>query len=443
MESSDIPAVSDCASPPTQRQLLRQFIPLALSGIFFPLVPPIINAALARTPEPALALAAMGLARSLSQPFLSPLFSLRQVTTALVQDRDMLSHVRGSSLVLSGTATGLMLLLCLPPVYDAVVTGGMGSPGDVARVAWPAVLVAATTPMLGVGRGYYQGVLVHYGRTAPIGLGALGYLVGAAMVIWPGVLLTEINGALLAALALFWGQVVSLAMVWWPARHIIHTRIPERSPRVQDSQRSLRYVVLFFVPLAVAAILGAAGEPLMQAAMARTLSPKVSLAAFPVCTSVLFLAATPLWNAQQVVIAQVKDASSYRAVRRFVTRLGLLWTLVLALIGWTPMAEWVFGDLIGVSGEIEALSVQGFRWLVLTPLLFAARSLYYGTLIGRAATRHVRSAAVVRLVSLTLVLGLGVWWQRHPGLLIAVWAVLASSVVELASLRRHVRACWR
>lgn len=434
--------MSELSRTPTQRQLLEQFIPLALSGVFFPLVPPIINAALARTPEPALALAAMGLMRSLSMPFLSPLFSLRQVTTALVQDRDMLAHMRSSSLVLSGAATGLLLLLCLPPVYDAVVTTGMGIPPDVARVAWPAVLVAATTPMLGVGRGYYQGVLVHYGRTAPIGLGALAYLAGAAMVIWPGVLLTNINGALLAALALCWGQVVYLATVWWPARQVIRTRMPARSLRVKDDQRSWRYVAMFFVPLAVAAILGAAGEPMMQAAMARALQPKVSLAAFPVCTSVLFLAATPLWNAQQVVIAQVKDESTYGAVRRFVAVLGVLWTLALALIGWTPIGKWVFGELMGVSGEIEALSIEGFRWLVLSPLLFAARSLYYGTLISQAATRHVRSAAVMRLASLVPVLLLGVWWQRHPGLLIAIWAVLLSSVVELASLRRHVRGLW-
>ncbi|MFC1526050.1 hypothetical protein ACFL6X_04475 [Candidatus Latescibacterota bacterium] len=429
--------------PPSQRQLLRQFTPLALSGVFFPLVPPIINAALARTAEPALALAAVGLARSLSQPLLSPLFSLRQVTTALVRDRGMLSHVRHSSLALSGLATGFLLLLCLPPVFEMVVGTGMGIPEDVARVAWPAFLVTATTPLLGVGRGYYQGVLVHYGRTGPIGLGALGYLAGATMVIWPCVLLTRVNGALLAALALLWGQAVYLAIVWWPARHIIRSRIPERSPRVAEDQRSVRYVILFFVPLAVAGVLGAAGEPLMQATMARTLSPTASLAAFPVCTSVLFLAGTPLWNVQQVVIAHVRDEPSYRIVRRFVIELGLAWTLALGLIGWTPLADWVFGDLIGVTGEIEALAIQGFRWLVAAPLLFAGKSLYYGTLISQAATRHVRAAAVVRLVALALGLVLGVVWLRQPGLLIAIWAMLLSSVAELVSLAWHVRIHWR
>jgi len=440
---SVIRAAPDQPAPPSQRRLLDQFVPLAVSGIFFPLVPPIMNAALARAPEPALALAAMGLTRSLSMPLLSPLFSLRQVTTALVRDRDMLSHVRACSAALAGAATALLLVLCLPPVYEMVVGAGMGIPPDVARVAWPAALVTSSTALLGVGRGYCQGVLVHYGRTAPIGLGALGYLAAATTVIWPGVLLTRMNGALLAALALCWGQVVYLALVWWPARRAIREVVPERSPRVRDEQRSARYVVLFFLPLAVAAVLGGAGEPAIQAAMARALLPKASLAAFPVCTSVLFLAATPLWNSQQVVIAHVRDRASYRAVRRFELQLGLAWTLALAALGWTPAAAWVFGQAIGVSGQIESLCVQGFRWLVLTPLLFAGRSLYYGTLISQAATRHVRTASVVRLACLLAALALGLWWHRHPGLLIAIWAMLASSVAELACLAHYVRRCWR
>jgi hypothetical protein len=418
--------------------LLQQFMPLALSGVFFPLVPPIINAALARGPEPALALAAMGLVRSLSLPLVSPLFGMRQITTALVRDRDMMSHVRTASLVLSGGGTGLLLLLCLAPVYDWVVGTGMGIPPTLSRVAWPVLLVTATTPLLGVGRGFFQGVLIHYGRSGPIGFGALGYLLSATLVIWPSVLFTRVDGALLGALALCCGQTVYLALVWWPARAVIQERMPRHSPRIQDHQRSVGYVVGFFVPLAVAAVLSAAGEPLVQAAMARAPHAMVSLAAFPVCTSVLFLAATPLWNVQQLVIAQAQDRRSYAAVRRFVLLLGLAWTAAMLLLGWTPLAGWVFGGLIGVSGEVEALSISGFRWLGAAPLLLAGRSLYYGVLIGQSATRPIRTAAIVRLGVLVLALVLGAGVQRYAGLLVVLWAMLTAATAELVCLRGYV-----
>jgi len=72
---------------PSQRELFSLFLPLALSGLFYPLASPVINAALARSATPELALAAFAIARSLSNPLISPLHGLRQVITALVYDR--------------------------------------------------------------------------------------------------------------------------------------------------------------------------------------------------------------------------------------------------------------------------------------------------------------------------------------------------------------------
>lgn len=434
---------SPSTAPPTQRQLFKQFTPLALSGIFFPLVPPIINAALARSPEPALALAAMGLMRSLSQPLLSPLFGLRQVTTALARDRDMLGRLRTTSVALSCGTSALLLILCLPPVYRLVVQTGMGIPSGVAWAAWPAVLVSAFTPLLGVGRGYFQGVLIHYRRPGPIGTGALGYLLGATMVVWPAVLLTRLPGALLGALGLFWGQAVYVVMVWLPGRRLIRERIPQSSTNVAESQRSVRYILLFFFPLALATMLNAVGEPLIQTAMAHAPDPTDSLAAFPVCFSVLFLAAVPLWNVQQVVIAHVRDHASYVQARRFVWRLGLAWSVALALVGWTPLSPWLFGSVIGVSGRIQALSIQGFRWLALAPLLFAGRTLFYGVLISQDATPHIRTAALVKLAALVLTLATGVWLQRLPGLMVGLLAMLTATAAEVLCLSWYVRGLWR
>ena len=44
-------------------------------------------------------------------------------------------------------------------------------------------------------------------RAGPVGTGALGYLIGAAGCVWAGLLWSDIEGALLGALALFGGQI--------------------------------------------------------------------------------------------------------------------------------------------------------------------------------------------------------------------------------------------
>lgn len=430
--------------PPTQRQLFSLFLPLALSGIFFPLVPPIINAALARTAAPALALAAYGLARSLSHPLISPLFGLRQVTTALARDRDMLRHIRNCSGSMGGAAAGLLLICCLPFVYWPLVEGVMGIPVEIARVGLPVLIATAATPLLVVGRGYFQGILVHYGKAGPIGTGALVYLVGAAVIMWTGVLWTDVEGALLAALAICGGQVVYLLVVWHPSRSLLKERIPERSEEVEERQRSARYVFLFNLPLAISAVLISAVEPAIQAGMARAPLAMESLAAYPVCLSISWLAGTPLWNAQQVVIARVKGLASFRAARRFVLTLSLLLVAGMVLLCLPPPAEFIFGRLIGVSGTIKELSIEGFRWLVLSPLLMGLRSLYYGTLISQDATGPVRSAAIVRIGVMLTVLVAGVWHGAASGLLVAVWATLASSAAEVLALHRAARrVVWK
>ena len=431
-------------TPPTQRQLFSLFLPLALSGIFFPLAPPVINAALARTATPVVALAAYGLIGSLSRPLISPLFSLRQITTALARDRDMLRHIRNCSGLMSGASAILLLVCCLPFVYRPLVEGIMGIPAEIARVGLPVLVVVATTPPLVVGRGYFQGILVHYGKAGPIGTGALAYLVGAAVIMWAGVLWTDVEGALLAALALCGGQVAYLLLVWHPSRSLLEERVPAHSEEVGEEQRSGRYVFFFNLPLAISAVLISAVEPAIQAGMARAPLAMESLAAYPVCLSLSWLAGTPLWNAQQVVIARVKGRSSFRAVRRFVLTLSLLLTLGMGLLCLPPSAEFIFGRLIGVSGTIKELSIEGFRWLVLSPLLMGLRSLYYGTLISQNATGPVRSAAIVRIAVLLATLVAGVWHGAMSGLLVAVWATLASSAAEVLALHWATRRiAWR
>jgi len=126
-------------------------------------------------------------------------------------------------------------------------------------------------------------------------------------------------------------------------------------------------------------------------------------------------------------------------VRRFVLGLSLLLVVGMGVLCLPPLAEFIFGRLIGVSGAIKELSIEGFRWLVLSPLLMGLRSLYYGTLISQNATGPVRSAAIVRIAVLLGTLGAGVWYGAVSGLLVAIWATLVSSAGEVWALHWATR----
>ena len=421
---------------PSQRELFALFLPLALSGLFYPLASPVVNAALARTADPEMALAAFALARGLSNPLISPLHGMRQVVTALIHDHEMRSYLRYWSVLFGGTGTLIILVASWPPFYRLIAGEWMGIPADIVAIGPPVLAVMAFSSALSVGRGYYQGILVRYNRAGPVGMGALGYLLGTTAFVWAGLVWWNIEGALLGALARFVGQIVYLVVVWWPTRGIT---IPQHSDQIQPEQRNTRYVFYFFLPLGLSSAILAGAEPVIQAAIARAPLALPSLAAAPVCISLTWLAGVPLWNVQQLVIARVSDRVSYNAVWRFVVIVSAVLTGAMGLLALPGIDRWVFGALIGLEGEVERLAIEGYQVFFISPFFMGWRSFYHGALITKGHTPPIRSASIARLVVLLIALATLVFYTSLNGLMVAIWALLASTLAELAYLGWHVR----
>lgn len=425
--------------PPSQRELIRLFIPLALSGVFFPLARPIINAALARSGSPELSLAAFAVALSVTMPIISPLFSLRQVATALSTDKDMLGRIRRLTLLLGSISTLFLLTLSIPGIYDLVVVQTMAIPLEVAQVAAPVLLILALTPLLSVGRGYYQGILVHYKKAGPIGTGALIYVLGIALTLVTGMTLFSVEGAILAAIASVLGQLLYVIVVAIPSFALIQSQIPERSESVPDGHRNNRHLFFFYVPLAVSSILSAFIEPALQTGIARSPAPTASLAAFAIAASLGWLARTPLWNAQQIVISQASNLQSYIQTKKFMLRLGIVSISLVSLLGAPLISDFVFTSLMGVTGDVKHLSISGFRWMLPLICLQALRSLYHGVLIRQNLTQQIQYASMLKIPTIIGLLSIGVWYGQIQGLYLAIWASLLAETLEVYWLYRATK----
>ncbi len=420
--------------PPTQSELIKLFVPLALSGIFFPLARPMINAGLARSENPEWALAAFAVALSITMPIMSPLFGLRQVATALSTDKDMLGRIRTLTLSLGGLATVLLLILCIPPIYSFFVVNIMAIPHQVAQIGYPVLLVLALTPILGVGRGYYQGILVHYKKAGPIGTGALFYVISIGLTLFLGDLFFSIEGALLAAIASLIGQIFYVLIVAIPTIPIIQNQMPALSNSVPNQNRTNRFLIIFFFPLAISTILTALVEPALQTGMARAPNPTTSLAAYAIAASLGWLARTPLWNAQQIVISQATNKLSYEKTKTFMLRLGFLATATVSLIGMPHLSDFVFTTLMGVTGDVKTLAISGFRWML--PLIFlqTLRSLYHGVLIRQGLTQQIQYASMLKLPAIIIALVFGLWYGDLEGIYIAIGASCLSETFEISWL---------
>ncbi len=423
----------------SQRALLKLFAPLAMSGIFFPLARPVVNAAIARSDDPILALAAYSVAFSLTIPLLSPLFGLRQIVTSLAVDQDMIRRLGVITLTLSGLATIPIAIAAIPSVYLWITRNVIGVSDDIAQVGPPVILVLITAPIISVARGYYQGILVKYGRANAIGFGALLYLILSIAIAFPLIAWMRVEGALAATIAFTVASVAYAFIVWLPYRRLRREHIPERDETYEDEKRSLRHIYGLYYPLAVSSILMATVEPVIQAAIARSPGSDVSLASYPVVISLTWLSRVHLWNAQQIAIARVKSFTQYLDVRRFMVYMTAITTVLLAALMIPSISKWIFGGLMGLIGPVRDQAIMGFPIAITIPALQAARSFYYGTLISREATGGIQTAAFVRILVLVVILFAGVGYGRINGLYLALIATAIGDLSECLVLRLFVR----
>ena len=410
-----------------------------MSGIFFPLARPVINAAIARADNPELSLASYSVAFSLTIPLLSPLFGLRQIVTSMAVDHDMIRRLGIITLILSGIATVPIAFAAIPSVYAWIAHHVIGVPNNIAALGPPMMLVLITAPIINVARGYYQGILVKYGHANAIGFGAFFYLVVSVAVAFPMITWLEIEGGLSAIVAFTIASVVYAAIVWVPYRGISRDLIPVRDPEFEDEKRSQAFILKQYAPLAVSSILMATVEPVVQAAIARSPGSELALAAYPVVISVTWLTRVHLWNAQQIVIARVKAYAHYVEVRRFMISVTILTTVFLLAMVIPSVSAWIFGTLMGLDGSIREMAIRGFPIAICIPALQAARSFYYGTLISQEDTGGIQNAAIVRIAVMILSLIAGVAYGQLNGLYLALIATAIGDLSECVALRVYVR----
>jgi Na+-driven multidrug efflux pump len=254
----------------------------------------------------------------------------------------------------------------------------------------------------------------------------------------------RVEGALAATIAFTVGSIGYAFVVWVPYRKLRRETIPERDESMDGEKRSQSFILKQYYPLAVSSILMATVEPVIQAAIARSPGSEVALASYPVIISMSWLFKVHLWNAQQIGIARVKSYPTYLDVRRFMTSISGITTVLLAVLMVPGVSEWVFGGLMGLQGPVKDLAIKGLPIAIVIPALQAVRSFYYGTLISQEATGGIQTAAFARIGILVTMLVAGVAYGKLNGLYLALIANAIGDLTECFVLRIFVkRIDWK
>jgi hypothetical protein len=411
--------------------MLSLWLPLAASVIMMVLEPSTINIGLGRTLDPELALAAYGVAFSLALLVEAPILMLLDASVARSVDLEAFRLMRRFTLLLGLLVTGIGLLVSLTPLYPLIVEQFMNIPPDVAARARPTLQILSFWPLPIAWRRAHQGVLIRANRTGMITIATAVRLLTLAAGLFGGLVLLPDRGSIIAGLAMDLSVTVEAVLITWATRPVLRSGAFRTDRMGGQPPRTMRELWRFYRPLAVSTILRQATRPVLNTGIAAAAMARASLAAWPVTWGFAILVAGPAWSLQQLTTALAEDEVAYRRVRGFALSLSGFFTLLLAVVAFTPLYGWVMGGVYNLSFELQELARPALQLMSPYPLLLGAQSLLRGVLILEGDTGVVRSAMTVNVLVLAGMVAAGAWIFSFNGVTVAAVAVMSGAVAEL------------
>lgn len=379
---------------------------------------PFLAAVVARLPEPTIGLAAYGVSIAIAVLVESPVIMLLSAATALVEDAVSYRRLRGFANGLNALSTGLLLLVLIPAIGDFLFGTVLGLPEQVSRLTYGALWWFLPWPAAIGYRRFVQGVLIRSGKTRLVAYGTVIRLAGMAGGAIALATLTDLPGASVGAAALSTGVVIEALVARWMARDAINGLLAASDPAagVATISEGLGYreIATFYYPLALTSLIGLAIQPMLTFFMGRGVEPVVSLAVFPVVGSLAFMFRAIGLSFQDAVIALLgSNGEGYREISRFAFGLGLLITVILAAIAFTPLSAVWFQTVSGLSPELARYATTAARALGPVPFLGVWLSLQRGVLMRNRRTRPITYATAIEIATVAavfVIVGRGLGW---------------------------------
>ncbi len=180
-------------------------------------------------------------------------------------------------------------------------------------------------------------------------------------------------------------------------------------------------------------------QPILAAVVARSVEPKVQLAAWGLAFSLILVLSAPSISMLAASTALSRDKESYRRGRKYMIWLSVGLTSVHLLLAFTPLFDFVVFGLISAPVELAGPVRSGVR--ILLPLIpsLALRRFQYGVLIRCDQTRAVSLGTVLRLL-LEVALAVGLFrFSGWNGVIVASTTISTGVVFEAVYATLRVR----
>ena len=366
------------------------WLPLALMWILMGFEQPALNGVIARLPNAPIHLAAFEVAFGLALVIESPILQMLSAATALVVGK---RSYRSMLRFMQAWAVGLTvahIVLSRPAVFFWVTESVLGVHPEVVVPAQQVFTVLIPfAGMVGL-RRLWQGALIRAGETGLVArtmVIRLFVTVGglAAGLVWHRLAPeTSPAGHLVGGGSLVLGVIAGAAASWWYFRRRV---APELTEGPGDTVKTIGELMAFYIPLSLTSIMLLVSRPVLAFGISRSIQPLLSLAAWPVVQSLLFIFTSVALSYQEAVVAKMGESQGNEGLlRRFGLLLGLSLTGLLAIMSFSPASTVWFTSVAGLTPDLVAVARPAMMILVGMPMIVTIRSYFSGVLVSRDRT---------------------------------------------------------
>jgi len=197
---------------------------------------------------------------------------------------------------------------------------------------------------------------------------------------------------------------------------------------VNGPKLSLKEISLFFFPLVLNVQLMSISHTVINGALARLEDYVTALAGMSVAMVIHLFIASPSYQNHTVTIAMVKGRQSLRGVLIFVGLVASYVAVMLLLIAFSPLGDFVLLRLLGTPPEVAHEARQALYILTLLPFFTGFRGFCQGLIIQARRTSLVSIATGVRVAALFGYLALGANWLA--GAQLGAFALVGCVITE-------------
>ncbi len=382
--------------------MLAFFLPVALSSLVHGLRGPVLDAGLARTEEPLLALAGFAAVSSIIFVLTTASQVQQSVFLVYVNGRRSLRRVMIFTIFGGAAALAIALLPTIPVLSDLLLLGAMGADDTVADYARPALVLLAAIPPLLVARAFFQSVLLQRRQTKRI---TVATLAGLAVLLPAGLLLVPsapFNGALAASIALIGVALIELGILAVFAISELRARpFPDQESAPLPSMGDL---LRFSWPLLLSMIAMSGSTPLVTAGIFRLEDGIIAVAGFRVAWSIAILGLSLTLAVRQTALVMSKYPESHRNGRLFSALVGLGVSASMLLLTTGPIGDFMMLTVIGVSPEVAAQALPAAWALATVPFLLGFRQFYISLLMHQGLSKRVGLGTMARVTVMAAVI---------------------------------------